>query len=278
MAHHAPFVRAILGAWTLAFVAVEDSEFYYEISGEGPPVVLVTGLAGVASYWEPNIAELRKHFTVLRYDHRGTGKSVRSERDYSIEMLADDLLGLMDAVGFERASLIGHSTGGAIGQVLAARYPERIDRLVLYGTWATLCPQMRLCMELRLNLLDAYGVAKYHEASPIFLYPPRFVSDQWDRIARDLVAAVANSTTPSILKARVAAVVDFDGSSYLPDIESTTLILVAQDDILTPAGCSEELARGIPHATLKVLSDGAHAVSHCDPKTFNDTVIAFLTV
>ena len=128
----------------MPFATVEGSEFYYDIAGRGPPLLLVTGLAGISSYWDPNVAELGAHFTVIRYDHRGTGRSERSEQDYSIEGLTEDLVGLMDQIGIERASFVGHSTGGAIAQVLAAKFPQRVDRIVLYGSWSSLCEQMRL--------------------------------------------------------------------------------------------------------------------------------------
>jgi aminoacrylate hydrolase len=260
----------------MAIASVGGTEVFYEISGAGPPVILVSGLAGVASYWEPNIAELARHYTVLRYDHRGTGRSTRSEQAYSIELLADDLIGLMDALGIASASLVGHSTGGAIGQVIAARTPERIDKLVLYATWATLCPQMKLCMDLRQTVLRAEGPAAFHRASPLFLYPPRYVCEAWGQISKDLEINVSNSTTPSILDARIEAVTSFDGRPYLGSIAAPTLVLVAEDDILTPRLVSEELYEAIGGAELKVLSYGAHAVSYCEPSAFNGAVISFL--
>lgn len=260
----------------MAFATVGDSEFYYEIVGNGPPLILVTGLAGVASYWEPNIAQLAERYTVLRYDHRGTGRSVRSEMAYSIELLADDLVGLMDVLGWEHAHLVGHSTGAAIGQVIAAKFPRRIDRMVLYGGWSTLCPQMKLCFDVRLQLLDCYGAAAYHRASPVFLYPPRFINDQWQRIESDFVPAIANSASQSILAARAAAVLDYDGTPYLGKISAPTLVLVALDDILTPVSESEELTKHIEGSVLQVIPYGAHGVSHCDPVVFNAAVTTFL--
>ena len=260
----------------MAFATVGGAQFYYDIVGSGPPLLLVTGLAGVASYWEPNLDELAAHFTVIRYDHRGTGQSVRSEQAYTIEGLTDDLIALMDVLGLARVSLVGHSTGGAIGQVLAAKHPERIDRMVQYGSWSTLCPQMRLCMQMRLDLLHSFGAGAYHRASPIFLFPPRYVCEQWETIENGFAGAIAQSTTPSILEARVAAVVNHNGQPYLSAIRAPTLVLVAKDDILTPVIASEELARGIPGAVLQVLPYGAHAASVCEPEVFNSAVLGFL--
>lgn len=260
----------------MPFATVAGDECYYEITGQGPPLLLVTGLAGVASYWDPNIEALSRHFTVIRYDHRGTGRSARSEQAYSVELLTEDAIGLMDALNIQKASLLGHSTGGAIGQVLGALHPERLDRLVLYASWATLCPQMMLCFDLRRLLLQAHGKEGYHRASPAFLYPPRFVCDAWPKLERDVAIAIAGSTTETILDARIEAVVSFNGLGYLPKISAPTLVLVAKDDILTPPLCSEELARLIPGATLQCLSYGGHAVSVCEPQTFNQAVLSFL--
>lgn len=260
----------------MPFVTVDGSEFHYEIAGQGPPLILVTGLAGVGSYWDGNVAGLARHFTVIRYDHRGTGRSARTEGAYSIELLTADLVGLMAALGIANASIVGHSTGGAIGQILAAKHPELVDRMVLYGSWSTLCQQMRICMEMRLDLLNAYGVEAYHKASPLFLYPPRFVCDHWPTLASGIETAVANSTSETILAARAEAVMRHDGSPYLSRITAPTLVLVARDDILTPLNASEELARGVPGATLQVLPYGAHAASVCEPQAFNNAVLSFL--
>lgn len=260
----------------MAFVTVRGEEFYYDVTGSGPALLLVTGLAGVASYWNPNVAALAEHFTVIRYDHRGTGQSVRSEGAYSIEGLTEDLVALLDALGQKQVMLVGHSTGGAIGQVLAAKYPERVSRMVLYGSWATLGAPMALCMELRLKLLQAYGPALYHRASPVFLFPPRYISEHWATIEPGLERAAAQSTTASILEARVKAVTSFDGRPYLARIACPTLVLVAKDDILTPLESSEELARGIADAMLQVLPYGGHAASFCEPEGFHKAVTTFL--
>ncbi len=260
----------------MPIASLDDIDLFYEISGEGPLLVLVTGLAGVASYWRPNIEALARHFTVLRYDQRGTGRSSRPEGAYSVELLTDDLVRLMRHLGLSHARILGHSTGGAIGQVLAARHPELVERLVLYASWASLCPQMRMCMEIRQQLLAAAGPAAYHRASPLFLYPPRFVCGSWPRIAAELDAGVAQSTTPAILAARVRAVMDFDGRPYLPSIHVPTLVLVADDDILTPRLAADELQAGIAHARLQTMTYGGHAVSYCEPEAFHAAVLPFL--
>ena len=111
------------------------TEIYYEVHGEGPPLLLVPGLGGTGNYWQPQIEEFSRDFQVIIHDHQGTGQSSRPEMTYSVEQMTRDLLGLMDHLNIERAHLLGHSTGGAIGQVMAIEHPDRIDKLVIYASW-----------------------------------------------------------------------------------------------------------------------------------------------
>lgn len=257
----------------MPFAALPDAEIHYEIIGQGPPLLLVSGLGGVASYWQPNIEALARHHTLVLYDHRGCGRSTRSEMAYSVELLADDLIKMMNVLALDRASLLGHSTGGAIGQVVAAIAPSRIDRLVLYASWAAMCPQMKQCMDLRQQALRLGGTTAYHRASPVFLYPPRYTCDHWTAIDAELTAAAEGTTSASILDARIDAIVGFDGTQYLPRITAPTAVVVAADDILTPPLASEVLVNGIKGAELRQLSYGAHAVSRVEPEVFNNTIL-----
>ncbi len=257
----------------MPFAALPDADLHYEIVGRGPPVILVPGLGGVASYWGPNIEALSERHTLIVYDHRGCGRSTRSETAYSVAAMARDLIGLMDAIRLDRASLLGHSTGGAIGQVVAAEAPSRIDRLVLYASWAAMCPQMRQCMALRREALRLGGTEAYHRASPVFLYPPRYCCEAWELVEAECRAAQRDSTTAAILDARLAAILAFEGRPYLPRIEAPTSVLVAADDILTPPLASDVLVHGIPGASLTVLPYGAHAVSRVQPDAFNASVL-----
>lgn len=255
-----------------------DADIHLDITGSGPPILLVSGLGGVASYWDPNVEGLAARFTVVRYDHRGCGGSTRTEGETSVEAMADDLVALMDAIGLDRAVLLGHSTGGAIGQVVAARTPARIAHLVLYASWAVLCPQMRQCLALRKQALRLAGPAAYHRASPVFLYPPRYTCENWPVLEREWEGATRGTTTASILEARLDAIMAFDGTPYLPRVTAPTTVMVADDDILTPPLASDVLVAGIEGAVLKRFAYGAHAVSRVEPAAFDAAVLDALAV
>src|SRR5262245_50958035 len=120
-----------------------EFEIYYEVHGEGTPLLLVPGLGGTGNYWTPQLERFSKHFQVIVHDHRGTGQSTRSQIEYSVDQMTSDLVKLIDFLGIERAHLVGHSTGGAIGQTMAIEHPDRLLSLVLYATWTTCDPFMR---------------------------------------------------------------------------------------------------------------------------------------
>jgi aminoacrylate hydrolase len=255
---------------------IADCEIHYDIKGDGEPVLLVAGLGGAASYWNPNLDAFTAQHQVILHDHRGTGKSTKSEMEYSVELMADDLLQLMDRLGIARAHLVGHSTGGAIGIVLGAIAPERIASLTLYATWAELDNQMAQCLLLRQRVLNAMGSSEYHRTTPLFMYGPYYTRVSKDKIDAEIEAAIVNSPPASIMSARVTGILKFDGLQYLDRIICPTMIYVAKDDILTPPYSSELIASKLPHAELVTIPRGGHAFSRAEPAQFNETVLGFL--
>src|SRR5687767_15956212 len=114
--------------------------------------MLVPGLGGQGSFWMSQVPAFSREFRTVVHDHRGTGRSTHSCIEYSVEQMADDVLRLMDRLGIERAHLAGHSTGGAIGQVIALEHPERLASLVLSATWAGPDPYFRRLFEMRKDI------------------------------------------------------------------------------------------------------------------------------
>lgn len=256
--------------------AVDGIQIYYETYGNGPPLLLVPGLGGVGSYWTPQIKSFAERFTVIVHDHRGTGQSTRSDITYSIDQMTRDLLGLMDALDIEKAHLVGHSTGGAIGQTMAIEHPDRIDRLVLYATWTKCDSFFQRVFEVRKTLLLDSGIEAYIKATPIFLFP-----DWWINQNAEALAKADRDTIPSFPSAQIAAsrcdaVMNFDRVSQLGQIRARPLVLCAADDFLTPAYFSRDLAGRIPGAELKILPRGGHCVSQTQPESFTEAVLSFL--
>src|ERR1700690_1494199 len=110
---------------------IKGGELHFEVHGTGRPLLLAAGLGGLGSFWNNQIHELATRFSVITFDHRGSGLSTKSPPPYSIDGMAEDVLALADHLGHRRVLYVGHSTGGTIGQRLAARHSDRVDALVL---------------------------------------------------------------------------------------------------------------------------------------------------
>ncbi len=255
---------------------IGDAEIYYEAAGDGPPVMLVPGLGGIGSFWAPQVAGLKDRFRCITHDHRGCGQSTHTPGRYTVERMADDTLRLMDALKIEKAHLVGHSTGGAIGQIIALDHPERLASLVLSATWCGPDPFFRRCFEIRKETLAKLGLASYLRVSSAFLWAPGWIKDHDADLARQEAATLANPPDIEIALARIDAICAFDRRGKLGAIETPTLVIVARDDMVTPIHLSEEIAAAIPGARIARLDRGGHFVPAADPASYNVPVRSFL--
>lgn len=256
----------------------EAAGLYYEEHGaeDAPPLILSSGLGGSANYWAPNIGALAEHFRVIAYDHRGTGRSDRAlPGETSVEDMSTDVLALMDALGIEEASLIGHALGAMIG-IETAVMTTRIDKLVVVNGWRTLDPHTARCFDVRLNLLRDSGPEAFLHAQPLFLYPPAWISAHDAELAAEATQQLAHFPGAETVAKRIAAVRAYD--PQLIDITATCawLVIATRDDMLVPLASALDVAAPIEWADTHVFDWGGHACNVTDPGTFNRVVLDFL--
>ena len=257
-------------------VAVADGEIYYEVAGDGHPLILVSGLNGVARYWEPQVAALSAKYRVVSYDQRGTGQSDQRQRVFSVDQMARELAALMDALGIERAHIVGLSTGGAIGQTLAIEQPQRVARLVLCSTWTHCDPWFRRLFEARREMYQQCGPELHAKFHPLFLYPPDYVNAHDAEIEAEQKRAPTKSSPVEVSVGRINALLAFDRRAGLHTIKAPTLIIAGDNDYITPSYHSQALARAIPGSKLVIFNGGGHSVSKTRAQEFNKTVLDFL--
>jgi aminoacrylate hydrolase len=260
----------------MARVSIGDAELYYEETGRGEPLLLVPGLSGRGSFWAAQVSDLARDFRVIVHDHRGTARSTHSRIRYSIEQMAGDVLKLMDALGVESAHLVGHSTGGAIGQALALDHPRRLRSLVLSATWAGPDPYFRRLFEARKGVLLAQGVEAYVRASALYMSPPAWISANDALLDEQHKAALAEASPVEVTASRIDAILAHDRRARLGEVRLPVLVIVAQDDMITPRFYSDELASRVPGAKLVVLDGGGHAAPMVSSAAYNAAVGAFL--
>lgn len=227
-------------------VHVNDIDMYYEIHGNGEPLVMIQGLGFEISAMvtEPGKSRYIDKFTdkyrVIVFDYRGVGRTDKPDMPYTIEMLADDTAGLMDALGIQKAHIMGTSMGSLIAQTIAAKYPERVNGLILVVGFTRVLPLMRAIgfVATRIPGMKEKMTGWIYRQN----YPP----------------------TPASFGRMAAAANQCDTRNLLRQIAAPTLIVNGTRDGMVPIKITKELADGIPGARL-ILVDGDHLFSAKEP-------------
>ncbi|WP_184717128.1 pyrimidine utilization protein D [Caulobacter sp.] len=254
---------------------------HYELHG-GPVagrevVLLSSGLGGSGAFWGPQMAALTAHWPVVLYDHRGTGRSVRSlPPNYTVAHMAGDMVKVMDALGLQRAHVVGHAAGGNAGMQLALDHPDRLAKLVVVNGWSRPDPHIKRCFDTRIHLLNDTGPQAYVHAQPIFLYPADWISRNHARLEAEEAHHVAGFPPRDVMLARIHALLAFDIDARLEAITHRVLISASADDMLVPMACSQRMAAHLPNAAFQQVAWGGHGFTVTDPETFNEGLVQFL--
>ncbi len=262
----------------MPFAFLPDGDrIYYETHGEGPPLLVVTGLGGRAGFWHGHLEQLTPHFQVILHDHRGCGQSSLTHMEYSVEQMADDVAALLRHLGISGASYIGHSTGGAIGQALALEHPASLSRLMLASSWPGHDPFFNELFRSRRRMITELGADEYVRSLSIIGYPPDWLRENpaitLQPDPKDVAIAVPDV---ECFAARMDAIMRFDRRADLGSIAIPTLVTCAEDDMVTPKHLSVELHRLINGAELDMIPTGGHFYPVTRKETFVKQVIHFL--
>jgi 3-oxoadipate enol-lactonase len=240
---------------------------------DAPVVVLSNSLGSTHRMWDANLAAVEQHFRVVRYDTRGHGDSPVPQAPYTIDDLADDVVALLDHLGVEKAHFVGLSLGGMTGMRLAARNPERVDRLVVLCTGAHLTPSS--AWTERAATVRAGGAVAVAEAVVARWYTPGFLEAN-PAVRKESEEMVA--TTPTEGYARCCEVIAaMDLRPDLPRITAATLAIAGADDSATPPPHLEEIAVAVRDGRLLVVPDSAHLANAQQPGTITSAIIEHLT-
>jgi len=266
----------ILHGESMPRILIGDGQLYYERQGVGFPVLFVSGLSGFASYWQDQAAAFGRKFDVITHDHRGIGQSDPTRSGFTVDRMAADVIGLMDVLEIERAHVVGHSTGGAIAQILAIEHPNRLASVVLSASWTKPDAYFRRLFGLRKDILLRLGPSAYVQANSLYLYPSWFVARNNERLRQLEAQNLAVFPPTEVAASRIDAILAFDRTESLGRIKTPTLVVGAEDDLVTPSYFSEELARLIPGAEIKIFPRGGHAFTQVRAREFNQAVLPFL--
>ncbi|MEP0392986.1 MAG: alpha/beta hydrolase [Erythrobacter sp.] len=245
-------------------------------AGEGEPVLLISGLGGRAAFWTDIAPRLANEFRVITHDHRGTGASSPDKIDYSISQMADDVIQLMDASQIERASLVGHSTGGAIAQHLALHHPGRLKSIVLSATWAGPTQYFLNLFEQRRAILSQLGPKAYLADGILRAHPPSYFNSNAAKIYANETDRLRQFPDKAIELSRIDAVMAHDLRERISGIDLPTLIVSADDDQIVPPYYADELAERVPDAAKHRFEQGGHFFPQIHPIEFVRIIANFL--
>ncbi len=258
-------------------VRVNEIELFYVEEGHGEAVVFIPGLGGDHYLWHRQLPAFARCFRAIAVDNRGAGQSDKPDAPYTIEQMADDVAGLLEALGIERAHLVGASMGGFIAQMFALRHPQRLNRLVLCctsfgGPNVIPMPPETLAVftnrtgdpETDLRRLWAVSVTE------------RFLREHPEALEAYVAWRVAHPQPLYAYQRQLAAALAFDLEARVHEIRAPTLIAHGLEDRVVPVENARRLHERIPGSHLILFPEAGHLFFIEQAEAFNQTTVAFL--
>jgi 3-oxoadipate enol-lactonase len=224
--------------------AINGLEIHREVQGEGPPIVFVHGLGATSNVWYAQRTLLSKNYRVIVYDRSGSGRSEKANECYSIDAWTDELLGLLDDLAIPSAVVVGHSLGSMIAMRFAGEHADRTKALILAGGEANLGPGQKHALT--------------------------------ERALAGLVREMFLANDAKSYALHCLALRDGDVRADLANIKCPTLLLLGDQDMVTPITWQRIIAAGISDSRIRIVPNTAHMTMLESPAVFNTVLLEFL--
>jgi len=260
-------------------IAGDGTRIHYEVTGltKRAPVLLVQGLGGEKNSWNLQRAALALRHRTIAFDNRGAGRSDKPDGKYNLEEMADDAIAVLDAAGIENAHVVGLSMGGAISQIIALKHPNRVRSLTLVATACRNHAWREELLQSWATTAETEGMTAVGKEAARWMIGPR----SFRRVLPALgwMGPLQLFNPANAFVSQVKAILSTDDGALnteLANIVCPTMVVVGNQDVLTPRGDAEEIASLIPTAELVVISGGAHGLHIEHASTFNRILLEFL--
>jgi 3-oxoadipate enol-lactonase len=262
----------------MPFAAVNNIELYYRAAGRGEPtgpaLVLLHGLASSSEDWLLQEPDFGRQYRLLMVDLRGHGRSSQVSWRLTVDLMADDVARLLEALQEPPAHVLGLSLGGCVAQALALRHPERVRSLTLVNTFARFRPAGWRGLGRVLHRLWLLATAPMPAVAALVaggLFPSSEQKPYYDQA----VARLSQMSRRSYV-ATMSAVAAFDTRRQLHNVRCPTLVIAGDRDQTVPRGAILAMQRAIPAAKLRVIPNSGHATPYDQTAAFNQAVLDFL--
>ncbi|GGW98849.1 alpha/beta hydrolase fold protein [Streptomyces malachitofuscus] len=252
------------------------TRFWVERRGEGPDVLLVSGLGDPAEAWQAQLDGLADRHRLTAFDNRGVGRTPLPEGPLAVPGMADDAAAVLSALTIPAAHVVGFSGGSFIAQELALRHPGLVRSLVLMSTCARPDAYFRRMTEFWHWMIErAPSERAMLEAFYLWVYTARAHADGTVDRFIDEALAFPHPQSSDAFRRQLSAFTEHDTFDRLPDITAPTLVLAGGDDLATPPRLGRIVADRIPGAEFEVMPGEAHQPFQEVPDVFNTRVDAF---
>lgn len=257
-------------------IKANNIQMNYELSGrtDAPVVILSHSLASSLVMWNPQMSSLGQHFTVLRYDIRGHGGSEAPIGPYTLDLLGNDAIGLLDVLKIDRAHWVGLSMGGMIGQWVALNHAHRLQSLVLCDTAAVIPEEAQPMWQERIDTVRLKGLQALLEVTMERWFTPPFL-----RLKSQMLPLIRKQFLATPVEGYIGCTEAIRGLNWLERphrINIPTLIIVGEDDPGTPVAASKAMEERIPNSRLVILPSARHLSNVEQPDAFNIALLKFL--
>jgi len=262
-------------------IQTNNIELYYEIHGEGKPLVLISGLGYSNWQWHKMVPLLAEKFKVIIFDNRGVGQSDKPAGSYTAQMLAQDTVGLLDALNIEKAVIVGHSMGGFIAQAIALDFPQRVEKLILCSTnfggpnHVPVTPEaMKVLSDVSSDALTRFKNGLAVSTAPGWSEKNPAMIEEW------IQWRVANPIEPVSYQAQLAIGLGLMPTAAafeekLPRLNVPTLILFGAHDKVVPPANADLLSKKIAGSTVVIFPDAGHFFPIEIPEAASHTILDF---
>lgn len=256
------------------FAEVMGEKIFYETVGEGPAVVFVHGLGGTGNVWFAQRQALGRFFKVVTLDLPGSGRSDRSRLDFSMDRWADQVAGLADVLGLGKFTLVGHSMATILAQKCAARHSSRFDGLVLCGALTELPASGKDAFRQRQAAVLQEGmIAVADLVLGGALTPATMASNP---VLAGFCREMLLANDPAAYAAQCGALIAGSARAEQMHIRCPTLVMLGDQDFVTPLSMAREIVEAIPGARLRIVPATAHLTMAERPDFFQEALVQFL--
>ncbi len=250
---------------------------HYECTGDGPPLLLISGTGHGLTFWAGTLPMLQESYRCIVFDNRGVGESAIPEPGYTLREMADDAIGVLDALGIEQSHVMGFSMGGHIAQELALNYPDRLLSLGIHHSWARNDPRLEGFQRIRRRLAQLGEIEALADMSLFGIYGQDYYQNHLSEMQERRTDLIA--TLPTRLmgwEGQLDACLKGNTYERLPAISVPTVVTCSDGDMIVAPHRSLEIHSQIAGSHYRMLNGTGHVALIEQPDVFAQVCLDFL--